>query len=194
MVRKLEPIASYFWCRVERGDPADCWEYRGPFNKDGYGKFYNRTTRRSWLAHREAYSITYGDIPRGLKVLHRCDNPPCVNPRHLFLGTQADNVSDGVRKGRFEGVGIKSAETKRANGKNLGRPTKVTEWQENLIVQARNSGRTWREIAEQLGISSTTAARVFIRTQEKRGRSPYAPTTNLLRYYTGPNRARRGGS
>lgn len=58
-------------------------------------------TRTRAYAHRVAWELTYGPIPNGLRVLHTCDNPRCVNPGHLMLGTQSDNIADSMRKGRF---------------------------------------------------------------------------------------------
>jgi len=75
-----------------------CDEWTGKRDKDGYGYFYHKG--RTWSAHRLAWETRRGPIPKGLHVLHRCDNPPCWEVRHLFLGTQADNNRDMVAKGR----------------------------------------------------------------------------------------------
>jgi hypothetical protein len=72
----------------------DCIEWKGRTDKDGYGTIGSRR------AHRVAWEQTFGPIPDGLQVLHKCDNPPCCNPDHLFLGTRTDNMNDKVRKGR----------------------------------------------------------------------------------------------
>ncbi len=90
--------------------PDGCWRWTGVHNRDGYGSFWNgerfpgKEGKRGGpvmvLAHRWAFEFFCGPIPVGLNVLHRCDNPDCVNPNHLFLGTQADNVKDCIDKGR----------------------------------------------------------------------------------------------
>jgi hypothetical protein len=82
----------------ERTDKSgDCWVWTGPKNNKGYGHFrMGRDTR----AHRVSYVLNVGPIPDGLFVLHRCDNPSCVRPDHLFLGTHQDNMDDRTRKGR----------------------------------------------------------------------------------------------
>lgn len=93
-------MAERFWSKVERSDEG-CWLWQAGTLKFGYGMFsMPGHDGRPVLAHRIAYMLTYGEIPEGLNVLHRCDVPPCVRPDHLFLGTQGDNVRDMYAKGR----------------------------------------------------------------------------------------------
>ena len=96
--RTEEQCASDFWLRVDRLGPDECWPWIGSLNPGGYGKFCK--WRKTEAAHREAYRLQIGEIPYGLKVCHHCDNRRCCNGSHLFLGTNADNVHDCVRKGR----------------------------------------------------------------------------------------------
>jgi len=80
-------------------DPkTGCWVWRGSTNTGGYGALVTRG--KFMAAHRASYFTFVSPIPPGLSVLHRCDNPPCINPDHLFLGTQKDNMADMVSKGR----------------------------------------------------------------------------------------------
>lgn len=93
-----------FWSMVDRsGGPDACWPWQGSIVPSGYGQFKARHENgaKNWRAHRYAYTITYGDIPDGMIACHRCDNPPCCNPAHLFVGTNADNTADGRLKGRI---------------------------------------------------------------------------------------------
>lgn len=76
-----------------------CWEWCGQIASTGYGRI--RFGQLHTFAHRVSYSFFFGKIPRGLCVLHKCDNPRCVRPDHLFLGTKKDNTDDAVRKGRM---------------------------------------------------------------------------------------------
>ena len=87
-----------FWALVDKTAPNGCWLFPRGLDKDGYGHFKVRGRQR--IAHRLSWEFTKGPIPPGLMVLHRCDNPPCVNPEHLFLGTARDNMADCLSKGR----------------------------------------------------------------------------------------------
>lgn len=79
-----------------------CWGWTGPRHDFGYGVFALKRDGK-WgreYAHRLAWLVNFGDIPDGLCVCHRCDNPPCTNPDHLFIGTNGDNIRDAIAKGR----------------------------------------------------------------------------------------------
>lgn len=82
------------------GDPEACWEWKGKRQLNGYGSMTYKT--KQLLAHRVAYTLYKGPIPDGLFVLHACDNPPCVNPAHLLVGTHQENIEDARRKGRLK--------------------------------------------------------------------------------------------
>lgn len=126
-----------FWPKVaSSGDPDACWPWTGGVNRDGYGNAW--AGGRCWKAHRIAWTLANGAIPSGLQVLHHCDNPPCCNPAHLFLGTHADNMADMVRKGR--------------DGRR--------RLDEAIVARARElyaSGWTFQAIADRYGVSRSGA-------------------------------------
>lgn len=93
------PLEDRFWEKVRRGNAESCWSWTAYRHYKGYGVF--SVNGRPEKAHRVAYEIAFGPIPKGMCVCHRCDNPPCQNPAHLFLGTTGDNTRDSVTKGRF---------------------------------------------------------------------------------------------
>ena len=96
--RTITPLETRFWRFVAPSmDDRGCWEWTGARAGElGYGCLGGKGPR----AHRLSWEIHNGPIPDGLWVLHKCDNPPCVNPRHLFLGTRTDNIRDMFAKGR----------------------------------------------------------------------------------------------
>ena len=92
----MNRVEDRFWSKVDKS--GDCWIWTAATDGRGYGKL--GVDKKPLRAHRLSYQFAFGDIPEGLCVLHKCDIPICVNPNHLFLGTQADNMLDKTRKGR----------------------------------------------------------------------------------------------
>jgi hypothetical protein len=139
---------SSFWMKVQKSDA--CWLWVGHRNTGGYGVIC--WNGKPWKAHRMAWILTNGKIPKGLNVLHRCDNPPCVNPAHLFLGTQADNVMDAFLKGRLHPYRRRTGEQHHM--------AKLTAEQVVQMRALRNSA-PYHAIAKQFGVSTMTAYRAI---------------------------------
>jgi|SRR5882724_6627745 len=141
-----------FMCRVSVPLGRDeCWKWKGPRIK-GYGQFW--ISQSSRLAHRASWLLMVGDIPTGQCVLHRCDTPACVNPRHLFLGTQLENIADCISKGR------------NVRGETQGR-SKVTSSQVLKIRELRRSGVKTEAIAKEFGVSHDCVRAIVRRTRWK---------------------------
>lgn len=87
-----------FWCKVNK--TKKCWDWIASMNPKGYGYFGDPQRRRVMLAHRYSWELHNGAIPEGAHVLHRCDNPACIRPSHLFLGSELDNHNDAIAKER----------------------------------------------------------------------------------------------
>lgn len=141
-----------FWEKVDSSQygPAGCWLWRaGKTAGKRYGVFKLRGKARR--SHRLSYEWTYREIPSGFSVCHRCDNPLCVNPAHLWVGTQNDNVQDMISKGRYRGV------TGEMNPRS-----KLTRQDVNDIRNARSKGVILKTLAAEYGVSVSaisTAAR-----------------------------------
>lgn len=147
------PLVARFWARVDVRGPGECWEWTGARTR-GYGVLgigrrpegLVRAPRLSWeIAHQQ-------DVPGGLFVLHHCDNPPCVNPRHLFLGTNADNARDMTAKGRH---GRWTRPDRTARGSQQG-SARLTEDAVRQILADRRSGLTYKAIANRHGVAWRT--------------------------------------
>lgn len=89
----------HFWAKVK--PVGSCWKFQGAKTAKGYGRFFVKP--KVILAHRHAFALAYGAIPEGMHVCHKCDNPSCVRPDHLFAGTRSDNMQDMHSKGRYRG-------------------------------------------------------------------------------------------
>ena len=87
-----------FWSKVNIKESNDCWEWQAGKHRQGYGVF--KFDNKIQLAHRISWLLAHTEIPQGMVVMHKCDNPGCVNPDHLCLGTQKDNIHDMRTKGR----------------------------------------------------------------------------------------------
>lgn len=134
--------AGRFWAKVEKGD---CWEWRASREAFGYGVF--TVDGRRELAHRVAWRLIMGDIPDGMCVLHRCDNPPCVNPAHLFLGNRRDNQRDMARKGRST-HGAKNS------------TAKLTSRTAAAILRRVRSGERQKDAAARYGVTQSLVSRL----------------------------------
>jgi hypothetical protein len=89
-----------FWARVDVRDSDKCWKWKGSCDFGGYGLIYLQRQRKVFRTHRIAWELFNKKSADGFLVCHSCDNPPCCNPKHLWLGTNADNVADMMAKGR----------------------------------------------------------------------------------------------
>lgn len=141
-----------FWSKVDRsGGPDSCWEWRGSRKEKGYGQYaLPGVTLR---AHRVAWVLTNGPIPDGIIACHHCDNPPCCNPAHVFLGTRADNTHDMLAKKRNKPTRkltpdqVREIRAIHASGAagycKLGRAYGVSLF----TIRALIVGRSWRDIS-----------------------------------------------
>lgn len=141
-------VLNRFWAKVRRGDPRECWPWLGSkkASKDAYGRFKIKSYV-TVTASRLAYAIAYGEEPGDLSVLHSCDNPPCCNPAHLFLGTVKDNSQDMVRKGRANNGYRKGS----SNGAN-----KLTARQVYDVWRCIRRGMNNCEIGRRFGVHHST--------------------------------------
>jgi hypothetical protein len=139
----LRPVAERLWERVKKTE--SCWVWQGQTVTGGYGVIRDRG--RKVLVHRQSWEMANGQIPPGIEVCHRCDNPPCCRPDHLFLGTPAENSADKVLKGR------------QAYGERHGK-ARLTESDAIDIITLRAFGARDKDLGPAFGISKNTASQV----------------------------------
>lgn len=148
------PAASDLWGALTRrckpGRPEACWEWSARRYPTGYGSVHVSGRKGSQYAHRIAYEAQHGPIPDGLLVCHRCDNPPCRNPAHLFLGTHSDNTQDAIAKGRWG--------DRRGSCKGVRSPCAKLDDEKVRLIRA--SPLTITRLAADLGVAPSLIHRV----------------------------------
>lgn len=128
-------------------DTDQCVEWRGPHNTEGYGVFKARGDHR---AHRVSYERAHGPIPSGQLVRHTCDNPPCVNPRHLLLGTDADNNHDMMQRRR----------NRQPRGEDQGSAKLTTEQVREIRRRYALGGISQQALGNEYGINQRTVSKI----------------------------------
>jgi hypothetical protein len=147
MIRQKKDVRDRFMSHVCISDTTKCWEWTGHIAAKGYGYF--RIDNKMVRTNRASYTIFTGHIADGLWVLHHCDNRKCVNPDHLFLGTQHDNILDMEAKKR----------SRHLSGESHGR-AKLTAEQVAEIRKAHSDGQSIRSLGRQYGVAKTSIARI----------------------------------
>lgn len=146
-----------FWPKVRKG--PGCWEWTASRNRWGYGRL-GVTRRQFAYAHRIAWELENGPIPTGKIVCHRCDNPACVRPDHLFLGTHADNVQDMLSKGRG---GLRLHPETAARGEQASKAKLKAEQVKEIRRLYRGGGISQRELARRFGVTQNAISMLLHR-------------------------------
>lgn len=149
-----------FLAKFKQGSPDECWEWKGAKITSGYGLAW--AERKKITAHRLSYQIFKGEIPKSLCVCHACDNPLCVNPNHLWLGTHKDNMQDCFKKGKLN----KSNKSKNKGQKcffwdkhlNIGEKNNNAKLTEEQVRIIRSSNLKLKELAK---IYETTTSAIW---------------------------------
>lgn len=131
-------VESRFLSKIKRPEASECWVWTGCLSSKGYGRI--KVCGKTEMAHRVSYKLYCGEVSDETNVLHHCDSPPCVNPDHLFLGTQADNIADMISKGR----------AKLSHPGEKAKRSKLT-WEQ--VNEIRASSLPLRKLAREFGMS-----------------------------------------
>lgn len=142
--------AERFWKRVAVASKEVCWVWTGGKGRGGYGQTTFNYKHKA--AHRAAWEVTFGEIPSGMMVCHRCDNPPCCNPHHLFLGSNSENQLDSVKKKRSRAA--------RQDGES-NYMAKLTENEVLEIRRRRGAGESGASLSREFGISQGALCQAY---------------------------------
>lgn len=144
-----------FWSKVNISSGDSCWVWKGFLDKAGYGRFWISSLKLNTGAHRVSYWISTNIYPGNKNVCHSCDNPSCCNPKHLWLGTQQENIQDAINKNRINPKALRTLLTEKqvlevkvllANTKMLKKEIaeyfKVTRY----VIYGISKGKTWKDV------------------------------------------------
>lgn len=151
MSRASLPLAERFWVKVDRRGPDECWPWKASKHRLGYG--FIRVDGVCTTASRVALYLHTGEWPRN--ACHRCDNPGCVNPAHLYDGSVADNMRDCVQRGRFRYLKPQGQSTGERNGQ-----AKLSEDDVRAIRRERAEGVTLSTLSKKYGVGSPTISMI----------------------------------
>jgi len=144
----MSEVESRFWSKVDMRGHDDCWPWTAGRGSHGYGQI-NVGYHKPITAHRFSYELHRGPIPVGMCVCHSCDNPLCVNPAHLFLGTHADNMADMMAKGRS------------AHGELNGH-AKLTRADVLSVRERLAAGESQQSIGDSFGVCRQTVSHIAV--------------------------------
>lgn len=140
----ITPVADRFWAAVQKSN--GCWSWTGKRRQDGYGEM--QVGKRTVKAHRLSFELANGAIPTGSEICHTCDNPRCVNPAHLFVGTHTENMRDMANKGRHRPSGVR--------GERHG----AAKLSQREVTAIRLDARAQVRIAADYGISQSLVSQI----------------------------------
>jgi hypothetical protein len=160
----VKTVLERFWEKVRIAGEQDCWLWTGAVGRHGYGNF-GMKAGHTVRAHRFSYELAKGSIPSGLVILHGCDTALCVNPAHLSVGTQRDNMRDMVTKGRAL-VGDKNPTRVNPSCRVRGEGHGMVRLQRSDVLEIRRrvgAGEIYRSIARDFNISTSYVSQIFHR-------------------------------
>ena len=155
-------LLERFGAKINKGEPDECWLWVGARNPSGYGKI--KAHGGFLAAHRVAFALAHGPILPGMCVCHSCDNPPCCNPAHLFLGTNKDNTLDAIAKGRIA-IGRRCGAYTHPENRPRGSSHGNAKLNEALVVAIRRDGLAGisrKAIAEKYQICQSNVSLILL--------------------------------